>query len=74
MSAHKGEVTGEVEVDATEGNEENRIKFFTDLVDEKMKVSLERFHAQISALTEMMECLIQSNSAQETTTTCCRET
>ena len=68
MSAHKKEVTGEVEADATEGNEENSVRFSPDLVDERIKASLEPLHAQISALTEMINRLIHSKSARETTT------
>ena len=71
MSAHKEEVTREVEADATEGNKE---RFSPDLVDEKIKASLKPLHAQISALTEMMDRLIQSNSARETATASFRET
>ena len=73
MSAHEEEVTGEVEADATEGNERNSIGFSPDLVDERIKASLEPLHAQISALTEMMDRLIRSNSAKETTTVSSRE-
>ena len=73
MSAYE-EVTWKVEVDATEGNEENSIRFFPNLVDERIKASLEPLHAQISALTEMMDRLTQSNLARETTTTSSWET
>ena len=40
-SAHEGEVTGEVQADANESNEENSISVSPDLVDEKIKSSLE---------------------------------
>ena len=73
MSAHKEEVTGEVEVDATECKEQNSVKFSPDLVDERIKASLEPLHAQISPLPEMMDRLIQNNSARETTTVSTRE-
>ena len=73
MSAHQEEVTGEVEADATEGNEENNVKFSPDLVDEKIKASLEPLHSQISALTETMDRLIQNNSARKFTTASTRE-
>ena len=74
MSAQEEEVTGEVEADATEGNKKNSIIFSQDLVDEKIKTGLEPVHAQISALTDMMDRLIQINSARETTTMSTRET
>ena len=74
MSAHEVEVTGEVEADANEGNEGSSVRFSPDLVDEKIKGSLEPLHAQISALTEIMDQLIQSNSAREATTPSARET
>ena len=68
MSAHGEEATGEVETGIIEGNEDNSIKFSPDLVHEKIKASLEPLHAQISALTEMIDRFIQSNSAKEPTT------
>ena len=74
MSAHEEEATGEVEADGTEGNEENSLRISPDLVDKNIKASLERLHAQISVLTEMMDRLVQSNSAKETTTARSRET
>ena len=67
MSAREEEVIGEVETNATEGKEKNSVRVSADLVDEKIKASLEFLHAQISALTEMMDRLIQSKSARETT-------
>ena len=73
MSAHEEEVTGEVEADATEGNKENGRGFSPDLFNESVQASLEPLHAQISALTEMTDRLIQSNSARETTTLSTRE-
>ena len=74
MSAQESEVTGEVEADATGGNEKISIWLSPDLVDEKIKASLEALHAQMFALTEMMDHLIQSNSARETTKESSRET
>ena len=74
MSAHEEEVTGEVEADATEANEENSVWFSPDLSDERIRASLEPLHAQISALTKMMDRLIQSDAAGETTTASTRET
>ena len=61
-------------MDATKGNEENSLRFSPDLVDEGIKASLEPLHAQFFALTEMMDRLIQSNSARETTTVSICET
>ena len=68
MSAHGDENTGESVTGVIEGSEENSIRFSPELVDERIKASLEPLHAQISALTEMMDGLIQSNSAKESTT------
>ena len=68
MSAHGKEATGEVETGIVESNEDNNIKFSPDLVHEKIKASLEPLHAQISALTEMIDRFIQSNSAKKPTT------
>ena len=74
MSAHRKEVTGEIMADATEGNEEISVRFCPDLVDERIKVSLEPVHAQISPVTEMMDRLIRSNSTRETTKASSSET
>ena len=68
MSAHGDENTGEAETGIIEGSKENVMRFSPELVDESIKASLEPLHAQITALTEMMDRLIQSNSAKETTT------
>ena len=68
MSTHGDEITGEAEIGTIEGSEENSIRFFPELVDERIKASLEPLHAQISALTEMMDRFIQSNSPKESTT------
>ena len=67
------EVTGEVEVDASGGNEENSVRFSPDLVDERIKVSLEPLIAQISTFIEWMDFLIQGNSAREFTTASIRD-
>ena len=67
MSAHKGETT-EVKTRIIECSEKNSMTFSPELVDERIKASLELLHAQITALTEMMDHLIQSYSAKETTT------
>ena len=68
MSAHGDENTGEAVTGIIEGSEDNSIRFPPELVDERIKASLEPLHAQISALTEMMDSLIQSNLAKESTT------
>ena len=52
----------------TEGSEENSIRFSPELVDERIKASLEPLHPQITALNEMMDRLIQSDAAKEATT------
>ena len=68
ISTHGDENTGEAETGIIEGSEENSIRFSPELVEERIKASLELLHAQISALTEMMDRLIQSNSTKESTT------
>ena len=67
-SSQEDEITGEVETGIFEGNEENSMKFSLELVDERIKAILEPLNAQSSALTEMMDRLMHSNSAKETTT------
>ena len=52
MSTHGDENTGEAETGMIEGSEENSIIFSPELVDERLKASLEPLHAQIAALTE----------------------
>ena len=68
MSAHGDENTGEAETGIIEGSEGNGMIFFPKLIDERIKASLEPLHAQITALTEKMDRLIQNNSAKKTTT------
>ena len=62
-----------MESGATEGSEESNIGFSPELVEERIKASLEPLHAQISALTEMMDRSIQSNLTIESTTASTRE-
>ena len=73
MSPHEEELTGEVGIDTNEGNEVNSVRFSPDKVDERIKANLKPLHAQISALTEMMDSLTQGNSAREFTTASTRE-
>ena len=68
MSARGDENTRVAEMEIIEGSDENGMRFSAELVNEKIKVSLEPLHAQITALTEIMDRLIQSNLAKETTT------
>ena len=65
MSMHGDENKGEAETGINEGSKNNSIRFSPELVDERMKASLEPLHAKISALAEMMDRLIQSNSTTE---------
>ena len=51
MSAHGDENTREAETGIIERSEENSIRFSPELVDERIKASLEPLHAQMSALT-----------------------
>ena len=67
MSAHGNENAGEVETGIIEGSEEISIRFSPELVDERIKASLDPLHAQISALTEVMNRFIQNHSTTEST-------
>ena len=58
MSAHGEKNKGEAETGINEGSEKNSNRFSPELVDEKIKASLKPLHAQITAVTEMMEHLI----------------
>ena len=73
MSAHEEEVTGEAEMDANGGNEQNNIIFSPNMVDERIKANLELLHTHISALTETMDRLIPGNLVREFTTAGTRE-
>ena len=68
MSAHSYESTKVVESGVNEVSEESNIGLSPELVEKKIKASLEPLHAQISALTEMMDRLIQGNLTTESTT------
>ena len=68
MSTHGDENNGAAETEITEGSEEGHIRLSPELVDERIKASLEPLHAQISALTEMMDRLIQNSLTTESTT------
>ena len=68
MSTHGDENTAEAETGIIEGSEENSVRFSPNSVDERIKASLEPLHAQVSALTEMMDRSIQSNLTTESTT------
>ena len=68
MSAHEVETTGEVETGIIEGCDEKSMRFSPESVDESIKASLVPLLAQITALTGMMDRLMQSNSAKEATT------
>ena len=68
MSTHGDEHTGVAETGITEGSEEGHLRFSSELVDERIKASLEPLHAQIFVLTDMMERLFQSNLTTESTT------
>ena len=65
MSAHEEQTTTASESNEAEQNNETSTGFFPDLIEEKMKAKFEPLHVQISALTQMMEMLIQGNSARE---------
>ena len=60
--------TGEAETGMIEGSEENSVRISPELVDGRIKANLEPLQAHISALTEMMDRLIQNNLTTESTT------
>ena len=68
ISKQGNENTGEAETGIIEGSKENSIRFSPELVDEKIKASLEPLNAQISVLTEIMDPLIHSNLTEQYTT------
>ena len=68
MSAHEEEATLATKVDATGRTDETSLDFLADIIPEKFKVNLEPLHAHISTLSQMMDRLIQGNSAREFTT------
>ena len=49
-------------------NDGTSTRFSFDMVEGRINANLEPLHAQISALTEMMDRLIQGNSTREITT------
>ena len=73
MSANGEEAMEEVAIDAYEQNDENSARFSPDMIEEMIKANLELLRAQISALTEMKDRLIQGNSAREFTTASAHE-
>ena len=74
MSSHEKDTTVAAEMNATEGNDGTSICFSPDMIQERIKTNLEPLHAKILALTQMMDRLIQGNSASEFTTASTRET
>ena len=68
MSAYGDENSAEAETGEIGGSVESSMTFSRELVDQRIKASFEPLLSQISALTEMMDRLIQSNSAKEITT------
>ena len=67
------EKTAIAEINATERSDEFRTGFSPGMI-EKIKANLEALHAQIFALAQMMDCLIQGNSIREFTTASTIET
>ena len=68
MSTYREEAMEGTATDMDEQNDENSARFSPDMIEERIKANLEPLHAQISALTEMMDRLFQGNSAREFTT------
>ena len=55
-------------MDVNEVNDENSGRVSLDIFEQKIKANLKLLHTQISALAEMMNRVIQINSAIEVTT------
>ena len=57
----------------TEISNETDTGLSPDMIEEKLKLNLEPLHDQISALTQLLDNLIQGNSAREFMTAGTRE-
>ena len=68
ISTHENENMEVVKSRVTGSSEERYIGICPELVEERLKVSLEPLHAQISPLTKMMDWLIQGNLTRESMT------
>ena len=68
ISTHGDENTGVAEAWMIESSEEKSVRFSPELVDGRIKASLEPLHAQFYALAEMMDRLIQINFTKKSTT------
>ena len=71
LTTHEEEKIVAVEKFATERNDETRKGFSSE---EKIKANFEPLHAQISALTQILDRLFQGNLVREFTTISIRET
>ena len=63
--AHEEETAVEAEIHANKIIDGTSTGFSPDMIEERIKPNLEPFHAQISALTEVMDRLIQAKSARD---------
>ena len=72
MFALEERLTRGTEKGTNDENEEDSVRFSPEMVVERIKVNLEPLHAQISALTEMMDFLIQGSSARKFNAVCTR--
>ena len=73
ISAHGKETMEEVATDTNKVNDKNSVRFSPYIIEETIKANLELLHAQISALTEIMDRLIQGNAARAFKTASTRE-
>ena len=64
MSSHEEQSTAASKPNVVNRIRETRTEFFPDLIKEKIKANLEAFQAQKSALTQMMDKLIENDSAR----------
>ena len=73
MYTHEEDTTVEAGLYANEQNNQTNGIFSPDMIEEKIKANLEPLCAQISPLRELMDRLIQGNSAREFMTASTRE-
>ena len=73
MSAHEEQSTVASEPNEAEQNDGTSSGCSADLIEERIKANLEPLHAQISSLVQMMDRLIQGNSARGYLTASTRE-
>ena len=69
MSAHEKQSNAASESHKSVGIDKSSTGFAPNVIEERIKANLEPLHAQVSTLTQMMNQLIQGNSAKMNSTT-----